>query len=101
MVTVSSLNGVAACEFFCVSVHVISCSAERKNHFFFYYSFVLKRQKYFAGMNIQIINSIAECPTEVFILFQPEQKDFQHSVWTVSDLTFTLMTRKAAASRSP
>lgn len=46
------------------------------------------------------VKSRAECPTEVCVLFQPEQKDFQHSVWAVSDLTFTLMTRKAAASRS-
>lgn len=27
-----------------------------------------------------------------FLLFQPEQKDFQHSIWTVSDLNLALMT---------
>lgn len=51
----------------------------------FYPLIIEKRKNEVRGM------SVSEFVTQ-FLLFQPEQKDFQHSIWTVSDLNLTLMT---------
>lgn len=51
----------------------------------FYPLIIGKKKNEVKGMSISVF-------VTQFLLFQPEQKDFQHSIWTVSDLTLALMT---------